>query len=207
MSNNKTPGELPPGLQRILDRKELFIKFGYNIDRERDAILDQSSPLRGKILEVGTGKGHFAAALAKRGISFISVDISREDQELATLYLKFLKLNHFADFRLQSGEKLDFEAGSFDMVFSISALHHFERPFSVIDELVRVLAPNGRLILSDFSEKGFETIDQIHALDGDVHDRGKTKLQEVEFYLLQKNFRAQRFGTVHHETLIAEKPQ
>jgi SAM-dependent MidA family methyltransferase len=45
----------------------MFLKYGYDLDRERDVLLDQAAPLSGKILEAGTGKGHFAAALARRG--------------------------------------------------------------------------------------------------------------------------------------------
>lgn len=205
--NAEAPDEFSPGLRRILERKNLFLEFGYDLDQERDAILDAAAPLSGQILETGTGKGHFSLALARRGISFISVDISREEQVLAGEYLKFHRLERFADLRIQNGERLDFEDGFFDMVFSINALHHFEQPFSVIGELIRVLRPGGRLILSDFTEKGFDIMDRIHALDQHVHDRGKSALPDTEVYLRGENFGIRKSATPCQWTLIAEKPR
>ncbi|MBU2035518.1 MAG: class I SAM-dependent methyltransferase [Candidatus Omnitrophica bacterium] len=63
-----------------LARKELFNSFGFDIDRERELILVQTGPLFGKILEAGTGKGHFAITLAKAGYKFTTFDISTQEQ-------------------------------------------------------------------------------------------------------------------------------
>jgi ubiquinone/menaquinone biosynthesis C-methylase UbiE len=204
---SKIPVDLPPALQRIFERKKLHLRFGYDIDREREVILEKASPLRGRILEAGTGKGHFASALAKCGLSFTSFDISKEERDLAKLYLKFQLLDGFADLRVEDGEHLSFKNESFDMVFSINTLHHFARPHKVLDELIRVLKPGGELILSDFTEKGFKTMDRIHALEGNVHSRGKITLPEAASYLQKKHFRIKKSKTPFHQTFIAEKPQ
>ena len=49
----------------------------------RKFIFDKSQPIFGDILEVGTGKGHFALILAQEGCYFTSVDISEEEQKFA----------------------------------------------------------------------------------------------------------------------------
>jgi hypothetical protein len=36
---NRIPAGLSPALRRIFERKKLFLKFGYNLDREREVIL------------------------------------------------------------------------------------------------------------------------------------------------------------------------
>ncbi len=193
-------------IRRIFERKELFLKHGYDLDHERDVLLDQAAPLSGKILEAGTGKGHFAAALARRGLAFTSFDISKEESALAGLYLKFYGLERFADLRVEDGEQLSFPDETFDMVFSISTLHHFKNPPKVLGELCRVLKPKGRLVLSDFTEKGFDTLDRIHALEGNTHDRGLMKISGAAAYLEDKKFRIKLSGaTSFHETVIAEK--
>lgn len=204
---SKIPAGLPPKLKRIFERKKLFLKYGYDLDREREAILEQASPLSGKILEAGTGKGHFASALAKCGFSFTSFDISKEESDVAKLYLEFQLLDHFVDLRVENGERLSFKDKSYDMVFSINTLHHFAEPPKVLDELVRVLKPGGKLVLSDFTEKGFETMDRIHALEGNVHERGTLSIPEAADYLRKKKYRVKRTATSFHQTIIAKKPQ
>ncbi len=47
-------------------------------------------------------------------------------------------------------EQLPLESGSFDLVVCVHALHHIDRPVRAIDEMARVLAPGGRLVLQDF---------------------------------------------------------
>jgi SAM-dependent methyltransferase len=47
-------------------------------------------------------------------------------------------------------EQLPIGDGSFDLVVCVHALHHIDRPVRAIDEMARVLAPGGRLVLEDF---------------------------------------------------------
>jgi len=63
------------------ERVNFYRSFGYDLEKERDFILDKSLPISGEILEIGTGKGHFALALAKRGYNFTSIDISAQEQK------------------------------------------------------------------------------------------------------------------------------
>jgi 27-O-demethylrifamycin SV methyltransferase len=191
--------------QRYLERKKLYIGFGYDIDKERNFVLQQAKPLFGKILEAGTGKGHFAIALAKQGYSFVAFDISQEELHLAKLNLAYFGLENFADFRIENAEQTSFADGSFDIVFSVNTLHHLHSPYKVVDELTRILSQKGKLVLSDFTEEGFNIMGKIHALEGKTHETGKTTILDVESYLIKKGFSIETAKSVYQYVLIAGK--
>ena len=117
-------------------RMDLYRGFGYDIEKERDFIINQIEPIYGDLLEVGTGKGHFAIALAKRGYTLISVDVCDEEQRIARLNVKYLGLEKQVDFRIENAQSLSFEDDSFDIILSANMVHHLTKPLEVIDELI-----------------------------------------------------------------------
>jgi cyclopropane fatty-acyl-phospholipid synthase-like methyltransferase len=48
-------------------------------------VLEKALPLRGRVLDVGTGKGRFVIALARHVAHITTVDISAEEQCFARL--------------------------------------------------------------------------------------------------------------------------
>lgn len=191
--------------QRYRERKKLFLSFGYDIDKERSFVLEQAKPVYGKILEAGTGKGHFAIALAKEGYSFVAFDISQEELHFAKLNLAYFGLEKCADFRIENAEHTSFSDGSFDIIFSVNTLHHLQSPYKVIDELTRILSQKGKLVLSDFTEEGFTIMGKIHALEGKMHQVSETTLLDIESYLEKKCFSIKTAKSVHQRVLIAGK--
>ncbi len=189
--------------KRYLDRVTYYKTFGYDFEKERKFILEKARPLIGRILEVGTGKGYFTLELAREGYSFTSIDISEEEQKLARLNIKYFGLDEKVDFRIENAEHLSFKDRSFDVIFSINTIHHLIDPFKVIDELIRIVTPGGKIILSDFSPEGLKVIDKIHASEGRKHEVGKINLKDIEDYLLRKNFRLEKHRSEFQEILIA----
>lgn len=191
--------------ERYMDRKILFKSYGYDVDHERTFILEKARPFYGNILEVGTGKGHFTLVLAKEGCRFISVDISQEEQNIARLNLAYYDMEKAVDLRIENAENLSFKDRHFDMIFSINTLHHLVNPFQVIDGFIRVTAPKGKIILSDFNQEGLKLIDKIHALEGKTHEVSKITLTDIENYLEKKSFNTQRHTSKFQEVLIAHR--
>lgn len=189
--------------QRYLERKALYKSYGCDVDKEREFIIAKAQPLYGDILEAGTGKGHFALSLAKQGYRFTTFDISEEEQNFAKLTLKYFGLENLVDFRIEDGERLSFEDKIFDMVFSVNTLHHLVNPHKVIDELIRVLSFEGRIILSDFTLEGFRLMDKIHKSEGNIHQVSKTTLTDIEKYLFNKGFKIQKANSQFQEVLVA----
>lgn len=189
--------------QRYLERKALYKSFGCDIDKEREFIIAKAQPLYGDILEAGTGKGNFALSLAKQGYRFTTFDISEEEQNFAKLTLRYFGLDNLVDFKIENGEHLSFEDGKFDIVFSINTFHHLINPYKVIDELIRVLPFEGKIVLSDFSVEGFELMDKIHTSEGKIHQVSEVSLADVEKHLITKGFKAEKHKSKFQEVLIA----
>ncbi len=188
-----------------LERKKLHQSFGYDIDKERDFILEQAKPFLGKILEAGTGKGHFALALAKDGYSFVTFDMSAEEQRFAKLNIAYFGFEKLVDFRIENGEHTSFVGGSFDVIFSVNVLHHLRNAYQVIDELIRILSPKGKVVLADFTEEGFKVVDKIHGLEGNTHEVGQVSLPDAESYLIKKGFSVKKTKSVYQCVLVAER--
>ncbi|MFH1856072.1 MAG: class I SAM-dependent methyltransferase [Candidatus Omnitrophota bacterium] len=191
--------------KKYLERNALYKSFGYDIEKERTFILEQGKPFYGKILEAGTGKGHFALALAKAGYSFVTFDISDDEQRFAKLNIAHFGFEKQVDFKIENGERTSFLDSGFDVIFSVNVLHHLRNPYQVIDEFIRILSPKGKLILADFTKEGFKVMDKIHSLEGNTHEIGKVGLANAELYLIKKGFSVKQATSVYQCVLIAEK--
>ena len=191
--------------KKYLERKTLLKSFGYDIDKEREFVLDQAKPVSGRILEAGTGKGHFALALAKAGHSFVSFDISAEEQRFAELNIAHFGYQAQVDLRIENGERTSFLNNSFDLIFSVNVLHHLNNPYRVIDELIRIVSFQGRIVLTDFTDNGFKLMDKIHRLEGNSHHAGQVVFAEVESYLMKKKFLTKKAKSRYQWVLIAER--
>ncbi|MBL7130674.1 MAG: class I SAM-dependent methyltransferase [Candidatus Omnitrophica bacterium] len=189
--------------KRYLERKKLYQSHGFDIDKERKFVLDKAEPLFGDILEVGTGKGHFTLILAKEGYKFTSVDVFEEEQDIARLNLRYFGLEDYVDFKIENAEHLSLEDNSFDIIFSINTVHHLEAPFKVMDELVRIVSFEGKIILSDFSKQGLGVVDRIHRSEGRSHRASIFNLNDIARYLLGKDFKIEKHRDRFQEIIIA----
>ncbi|MFA4992519.1 MAG: class I SAM-dependent methyltransferase [Candidatus Omnitrophota bacterium] len=191
--------------RRYLERVNFYRSNGYDLEKERDFILDKSLPISGEILEIGTGKGHFALALARRSYSFISIDISKQEQEIAMLNLRYLGLEKQVVLKIEDATRLSFSDQSFNIIFSINVFHHLKNPQMALNEMIRLLKPSGKIVLSDFSAKGLEIINACHAFEGRTHDYFKHRLNEAKDYFITKGFNVKECQSEVQKVLIAER--
>ncbi len=190
---------------RFRERKALYLRYGYDMDAERELILNAAGALGGRILELGTGKGHMSVSLARRGYRFVTLDISGVEQHYARLNLRFFKLESRVNFVLGSGTSLPFRARCLDSVISINTLHHLEQPEPILAELGRVAAPGATLVLSDFSAEGFDLVEQVHRLEGRHHPVEGVTVQAAGESLGWAGFVTRTVRSRFQETLIARR--
>lgn len=193
--------------KKYLERVEFYRSFGYDLEKERDFILDRSLPVSGEILEIGTGKGHFALALAKRGFRFTTIDICEEEQDIARLNIQYYGLEKQVVFRIEDAVNLGFSDRSFDAIFSINVFHHLEKPQLALNEMLRLSGPTGKIVISDFTAKGLEIINKCHALEGRHHDHFKHDLDEAKRCFSGKSFKIREFQSKTQRVVIAERQE
>lgn len=104
--------------------------------------LVDSRPI-GRALDAACGTGRHARYLAERGHTVVGIDATEE--MLAVAREKAPSVT----FRAGRLEHLDLPDASFDLAVCSLALTHLPVLDSAIAELARVLAPGGRLVLSD----------------------------------------------------------
>ncbi|MCM1989986.1 class I SAM-dependent methyltransferase [Oceanirhabdus seepicola] len=102
----------------------------------------------GKVLDIATGQGVFLKTLLQNINSYevaFGCDISKEDLEIAKNNLEDENVHLI----LGKEDALFFLDGEFDLVTISNGLHHFKNVDSIISEAIRVLKPNGLLLINE----------------------------------------------------------
>jgi SAM-dependent methyltransferase len=96
----------------------------------------------GRVLDAACGEGYGSAMLAAGGAaSVVGVDIDPATVEHA-------RESYGLDFRVADVAKLPFADGVFDLVVSFETIEHVSEPERALDEMARVLAEDGLLLIS-----------------------------------------------------------
>ena len=119
-----------------------------------------------RALDVGTGAGALALALAPLVREVVGVDRVPELLELARERARGLANVTFVE---GDAESLPFEDASFDLVGTLRTLHHVPRPELVIAELARVTRPGGLILVVD----QIAPIDPLEAVAVDRFERAR----------------------------------
>jgi len=106
-----------------------------------------------RALDVATGPGHVARALAHRLRAVVGVDLTPAMEPVFVRNAKEEGLHNLV-FRVAPAEALPFPDQSFDLVSCRRAAHHFEDLTRALGEMRRVLRPGGRLGLVDMVAPG-----------------------------------------------------
>lgn len=123
-------------------------------DRLREAIepgpvasrVYEFSAFAGKrILDVGAGNGYVMARYSRAGAHAFGVELTARGVDLCRRRFALEGIRAFV--AQGDAEHLPFPDASFDAVTSMGVLHHVPHPERAIDEIHRVLKPDGRLTI------------------------------------------------------------
>ncbi|MDO4731570.1 MAG: methyltransferase domain-containing protein [Clostridia bacterium] len=142
-----------------------------------------------KILDLGTGNGYVAFAIARNNkqCHIVGLDIVIDALKRNRLKARQQGLYNL-EFISYDGKNFPFQNGEFDIIVSRYVLHHFPIIENCFAEISRVLKPSGKLLISDPSptkEDGSGFIDDYMKLFDDGHIKYYTK---EEFVNLAEKF-------------------
>lgn len=157
-----TPPPTPDGMEQLLlDYVHSYSRFYSRaeskiVQRAREQLFQEleveplvrvlervHGPLEGaRVLEIGSGSGGRAVAVAMRGAQVVGIEPSEPG-----VVVSRMRAQRYPDlpvrFQVGVGERLPFPDGSFDLLFTVDVLQHVQSLWRVIAEGGRVLRPGG----------------------------------------------------------------
>jgi ubiquinone/menaquinone biosynthesis C-methylase UbiE len=114
-----------------------------------DLILNRWKLLKPKysILDIGTGEGALALELLEH------IDVYFELCDIDGEKMSSIPFTPSVSINVTDAAELHFSDESFDTVFCINALHHFERAELCLKEAARVLKKRGKLLIVEYEKK------------------------------------------------------
>lgn len=190
-------------LTKEKQKQRLLRKLGYDIPRSQDFILSKSRLKPGPILEIGTGKGHFTVALAKRGFWVASIDLDPKPQKMAREYLRQKRLSKNVRILIMNAENLDFPDDSFENIISVNFMHHAQRPIRCLSEIVRVA--RSKIVIADINKKGEDILDRVHKREGRRHPRSRISFLDMRAFLQKKGLVVRTYKGFCQTIFVAQK--
>ena len=145
-------------------------------DEVREKALSTAAVQKGKIAaDIGAGTGFISEGLIRAGLQVIAVDQS--EAILKEMKRKFAGIETI-DYRIGQAQNLPISDATVDYTFANMYLHHVESPPKAIAEMVRILKPAGKLVITDLDKHEFDFLREEH------HDRwmGFKRADIVEWF-------------------------
>src|SRR5690554_977247 len=116
------------------------------IQRRRFVFVDslRSRSRYRRVLEIGYGSGVFMPHLAQFADEVYGIDPHPKREDVAAV---LVRAGIDADLRQVTAEALPYPDGHFDLVVSVSTLEFSSDPMAACREILRVLAPDGELLV------------------------------------------------------------
>src|SRR5215472_2559430 len=120
--------------------------FGGVFSKGRDAAIQATNKIGGRVLEVGVGTG-ISLPLYSPNVRIFGTDISEAMLNKAKQRVAEGRLKNIEGLAVMDAEKLEFPDNSFDVVMAQYVVTAVPNPEVALDEFARVLRPGGELII------------------------------------------------------------
>jgi ubiquinone/menaquinone biosynthesis C-methylase UbiE len=164
---------------------EAYATGEHKAGRELELVVEYAAPTgKERVLDIGTGAGHTALALAPRVADVVLTD--PVDAMLATARRLFQTAGLWnAQFVRAGAEQLPFPKASFDIVTTRLAAHHFDDVALAMSQVARVLRPGGVFIFIDTTApedpESAAYQDEVELLRDPTHRRIYTESEWIAF--------------------------
>lgn len=152
-SKKEEVAEMFNNISKRYDFLNHFLSMGIDKIWRKKAvkILGENNPK--VILDIATGTGDFAVeALKLNPTKVIGIDISQGMLDMGMAKMKKKKVDHIIDLQLGDSENLPFEDNYFDGYTVGFGVRNFENLEKGLAEMLRVLKPNGKAVILEFSK-------------------------------------------------------
>lgn len=197
-----TDKQVKENYKHFKQRISIYKKKGLDFEASRRFILEKALPLKDKILEIGTGKGHMTLTLAKAGYKIATIDNDKDVLNVAACNLSHEDVLSKVEFFLMDACHLSFKENFFSNVVCINFLHHIQDISRVLLEIDRVLSYNGKIILADFNEKGSNIIKSVHQNEGKEHAYPVADKKEIKSYLEESGYKVKVYDSDYHWVIV-----
>jgi ubiquinone/menaquinone biosynthesis C-methylase UbiE len=178
---------------------EAYATGEHKAGRDLELVVEYAAPTgKERVLDIGTGAGHTAMALAPRVSDVVLTD--PVEAMLATARRLFQTAGLWnAQFVRAGAEQLPFPRASFDIVTTRLAAHHFDDVALAMREVARILRPAGMFIFVDTAapedSESAAYQDEVELLRDPTHRRIYTE-REWAAFVEQAGFRVEKTEVV-----------
>lgn len=175
--------EFSPEFYQEIDRRFFSNASEYLNDKDKlpfDELVDFSQLKDKDVLEIGIGNGSHAQLLASKSKSFTGIDLT--DYSVRSVSERFKIFGISGAIKKMDAEKMEFSDNSFDFVWSWGVIHHSANTQKILEEIHRVLRPNGRVVIMVYHRGWWNycLVGFLRALFGGDFFRGLTLLDSIQ---------------------------
>jgi len=191
-------------IEHINFRLKQYKELGMDFRAARSFVLSCAGEIVPAILDLGTGRGHMANAIAQKGYELTTLDNDQEMLDIASAYAASLGLANKINYQLGDIEKLKFKDQSYSTIICVDLWHHLQNYKKALDEILRVWNKKGPLVIADMNRQGLDIIAKVHAGEGRKHGEGEVGVEKVGDFLKEKEISFKKFEGNCHTVFVAK---